>query len=962
MKQLADLTRWNRAGLSRFRYLDGNAAVWLEELRIGMLTQYLRGIPVEERLPDKWRDLFLKEKSDWPLTLTETDFAEAVAWSALLPTPPDRPENAARRNQRLREQYEQRSGEYAWEIMVAFARAAHVLLGHLDAYANEGYLRTATQWENLRKLAAMVNYVPAPPASAVTTVALEIAEGVGTIEIAAGLATKYTRREGGAPLIFETLRPLLAHPDLNRVRASGWDRNGSPIDITRPSIWKKPRKARLAQGDLAVLAGGTSAGTPLTIVTVEELEGAELAQVTFDPPARVDLSLADAGLYSDPEGVRLGLPETTSAQVVVQVVGAASIPANSVVEIRHSGGTSQAIVAESSGSQLVLTGLPEDIAGTVEVEAYTPIAETELGFQTPEAVQTLFFKQRAGTGVLPGEEGERDPPVSGIRTYRRPAEATGMGYARLGSNRTFNGIVVRPPSWPSGTPGRSVRFEGKPPDKLKQGDWYIARPLGSGELSALQVASLRVEAEVYHVVFASAPPAAPERTEFFGPMTQRLQPLHHDRNPEPAISDGAAFLTGFSPEARRLVKAGKTALVVLERDGAERQAGQARIAEVEDLGEELKVTLVSDSDFSGWEKGWTTFHLNSVDLSHGESKDPKVLGSGDAERRQQEFTFNVKGVSFIPSTLSARGVQPDMDVAVDGEIWPYRDLSDPEAEGISAWSARLNEDDTLQIVFRRRLPTGKNNVTVPRYRIGVGLAGTNIPPWSFTEPMKKNRFVTGILQPFPTAGGAEREPVSAMRRNAPAKLAANGRAVSLKDFERLCAGHSGVWQARARQIIRAGRTNHVDIVIVPAGGGAVTGAFKENLVTFILGRSPPGASVTISLYEAVPVSVSVTLRVERARFEASAVQEAVQTALAEEFSLSRRRLGQPLYVAEILAAAEAVPGVENLVINHFARKPGFPGPLREAEMAGALAAIFPREEQVVQVEDRRDILVQVEAV
>src|SRR5690606_39760429 len=53
MKQLADLTRWNRAGLSRFRYLDGNAAVWLEELRIGMLTQYLRGIPVEERLDRK---------------------------------------------------------------------------------------------------------------------------------------------------------------------------------------------------------------------------------------------------------------------------------------------------------------------------------------------------------------------------------------------------------------------------------------------------------------------------------------------------------------------------------------------------------------------------------------------------------------------------------------------------------------------------------------------------------------------------------------------------------------------------------------------------------------------------------------------------------------------------------------------------------------------------------------------
>ena len=36
----SDITRWNRAGLKRFRYVDANAATFLEELRVRLAERF----------------------------------------------------------------------------------------------------------------------------------------------------------------------------------------------------------------------------------------------------------------------------------------------------------------------------------------------------------------------------------------------------------------------------------------------------------------------------------------------------------------------------------------------------------------------------------------------------------------------------------------------------------------------------------------------------------------------------------------------------------------------------------------------------------------------------------------------------------------------------------------------------------------------------------------------------------
>ncbi|MEA2563872.1 MAG: hypothetical protein QOH06_5376 [Acidobacteriota bacterium] len=190
----ADLTRWNRAGLTRFRYVDGNALTFLEDLRSELAARF----------------------PEWEIQ---------------------------QRN------YDEPSADWAWEIVRAFARACHVLGEHVDAYANEGYLRTASQWDSVRKLVAMLDVHPAPPASASTPLVIDAKDEPGTL--AAGFAVRHTPKDGGAPVLFETLEELALDPALNALHLAGWNLSPAPLinlPPARPLSAIAKRSARVIQG------------------------------------------------------------------------------------------------------------------------------------------------------------------------------------------------------------------------------------------------------------------------------------------------------------------------------------------------------------------------------------------------------------------------------------------------------------------------------------------------------------------------------------------------------------------------------------------------------------------------------------------------------------------------------------------------------------------------------------------
>ncbi len=968
-KPLADLTRWNRTGLSRFEYVDGDAAVWLEELRIAMLGLYLREGAPETRLPQHWRDIFLGPKESWPDVAAAAD---SVTWKRLAPSVPPARETRGRRADRLLRQYSARTDDHAWEINRAFARASHILLGYLNAYANEGYLRTATQWDNLRRLAAMVNYQPAPPASATTMVALMFKEdGTEAVKVPAGLAMKHTPPEGGAPLVFETLEEVDGHPALNMARAVGWNKNLRPLPHagSAKSKWHLAKDKTLAIGDLAVLASarGTEA---LVVSSAEHDTEAEAIKLNFALSYRVSHQQHDVRLWVHPADVRLGLRTSKSGQVVLEADEIGGVIKGDLLEVFVNSEARILEVLAAEGGEIVLNmTLPEDDA-VIEVRPMLAFAlrnNRRVDRVVPETeemwARTHGGMQMKTPSALAGDEAKD----VGLMRFRFSGVKGGRAFARDATGTKSKARVRRkspevlPETGPapgnkSKTPAtKTVTFRGKPPKGLKDGDWFVARAVESGGTQALQVKGVRVASGEYHVAFHTAPDEDHDRTEFHGPMALALAHVGHDRNPDPALVQNTVTLQNIPEEARKLIKPGRTVLIRQQSANQDRSvAARVEAAEVDTSGH-FKLTLVQFEDASLWPSGAVTFALNTAQVSHGETKDSKILGSGDGERAAQSFDFAIKNVSHIPSTSAECGVAPDMTVTVDGERWEYRDFIDPTAADGKYWSTTLMENGTLQVHFRRRLVSGQNNVIVARYRVGAGVAGAAIPPFSLTKPMKKHRHVAEIFQPFATAGGADREPVSKLRHSAPERLAANGRAVSLSDFEHLATRNAAVLKAKAVMVPTSGPQKLVSLTIALAGGGDVS-ALASDLTPSITARALPGVTVTFRNYIQLPLKMAVVVRADLSVHNRTDIKAAAMARLQEAFALRNRNFAQTTYVSEVMAALETVPGIENAIVEDFGlegatttatpEEQAARAPLRIATAHNKTTAIFAGEHQI----------------
>lgn len=209
MSKGKDLTRWNRAGLSRFRYVDGTAVEYLEILR--------------QQLAKRFVDSGTQGEKSW---LQPADIIPETEFPQENETLTQRQDRLSRQRERMVEMYHQDRRDWAWEITRAFARSCHVLTEHVNSYVNEGYLGTATQWEHVRRLVAMLDYHPAPPASALTSLVF-IAKGRSGV-LAKGFQVKHTPPEGGPKIIFETLEDLIIDPALDTLRPKGHNRSETP--------------------------------------------------------------------------------------------------------------------------------------------------------------------------------------------------------------------------------------------------------------------------------------------------------------------------------------------------------------------------------------------------------------------------------------------------------------------------------------------------------------------------------------------------------------------------------------------------------------------------------------------------------------------------------------------------------------------------------------------------------------
>jgi hypothetical protein len=917
-----DISRWNRAGLRRVRYVNANAATLLEQLRARLDARF----NPKEGLPR------------WPAMGLSTDS-----------------ETESEHQARLLRQYEAPRApvpDWGWEIARALARASHVLVEHVDAYANEGFLGTATQWESLRRLVEMIDYHPAPPASAFTPLVVHAKQGARG-RVARGLAVRHSPPDGGAPIIFETLEDLDADSALNALRPAGHGASTDALGASTKALVLEGRVSGLSAGEPLVLEHETD-GTFRAHVVESVVQGEDTTTVKVTPAlpggvfvkgrTRVHVRprerLAPVGpvrtggtvgatlrLAVEPQGLlpgdlvtltdgqrryyrrvlsvdgrllgldkpvgELALAQATVARPVVVAVsrqmGRREIASDpTVVEhfVQVPGSWSR-LNGQVLGDPRAAEGLVAEYAVSVMAAVDVPVATTEeenRGYTLLKLIQRKAPSEPLAALVNP-QAFLAPPPTDGgwpVDTFlvagdsqsRLPEVLTVEQPRGLVAGDFVVAVTGSQAAW-----GRlasvAVDTDAKRADLRPDGAW---QGRGGGDFP---VGGTRVYARFQEVA------------RLVG-WNVNSTPLSGTELPLDVVPEGLAY------GRLVVVRQEGTSASLLTRVQAVR-AGAVVLAEPLPAGSTVDNVVL---------------HANVVLAGHGERKPEVVLGSGDATRTGQAFVLRESGVSFVADPLRASGVRADIDVKVAGRVWQQVENLRDSGPTDPHYTVRLVRDGELAVVFGdgrngRRLPSGANNVRVS-FRSGAGLRG-NVAPGSLTKVARPHPLVESVAQPQVAAGGNDMEGVESLRRNAPAMVLTLERAVSTDDFANLAMGHSSVWQARAFFRRKTDpRMQRVEVVVVPANGGEL-GPLEDTLRDFLQAHAVPGVDVVLSRFSGAPVTLDVQMEVDTHAFSPDAVVRAVRTALLEALSLRRRALGLPLYLSDVYKVVEAVPGVESSI-------------------------------------------------
>ena len=901
-----DLTRWNRAGLDRFRYVNGNAVTYLEMLREALAASFPQWQDIQRQLPGA-----------------------------------DTPEEQVRRLEKLLEQYHAVRGDLGWEIMRSFARACHILTEHLDVYANEGFLRTATQWDNVRRLVEMLDYKPKPPASASTLLVLQAKEGKSG-NVAGGLQVKYAPPGGGKPVVFETLEDLEVDADFNALRLAGYGRSPEILEGDRLTVEGKIKDLKIGQPLILQDEGdGRLQGRLIKEIQI----GEENTDIWLHQPVSgklkfrkgytlVCLKAADklAPLGPAKGGEVTGkvlhlqdpLREVQVGEILfisdgdrmyfrrVKKIEGRRVSFDKPVRnltLKNAYLTRPRLVSVVSQGGRQTLGGKELVAFNVSGDL-SYLAKTWVAKVVEDTGELLHFEV-FNASYLPVDT--KNPTGGGYTTLKLVDPRH-----RLGNPQS---VWVKPigRTWEVDSYLDKGRENLLPetllteiPKKTGPGDLIAivsGKQLAWGKLANLPVDEDEGTAELTVDKWRhwGGGRFYLKETLIYGHFKEKVRLVDWDKN-KSGVNGGRLQLQDSQVAGK--LKVGRTLLLEQEADSGYGEAHKATLRKVAGDFIDISPPLPVDKGFT---VANTVLAANVVSAGHGETRPAKVLGSGDATRLNQSFVLKVKDISFVADATQPSGVRADLEISVEGRVWRQVGSLNDSGPTDAHYTVCMTEEGYVKVTFGdgihgRRLPSGVNNIRAS-YRVGTGLSG-NLDPGSLEKLAKPHPFVAAVRQPLASAGGSAMEEVNSMRENAPATVLTLERAVSLNDFANLAVSHSSVWQARAFLLPAGGREERVKVVLVPSGGGKL-GELADTLRKFLQDRAVPGVEIKVSDYQPLFLQLFVLLRVKSAEYDPYTVKEQVRSDLLEVFSVSCRRIGQPVYLSEVYKAVEEVSGVEN---------------------------------------------------
>ena len=319
-------------------------------------------------------------------------------------------------------------------------------------------------------------------------------------------------------------------------------------------------------------------------------------------------------------------------------------------------------------------------------------------------------------------------------------------------------------------------------------------------------------------------------------------------------------------------------------------------------------------------------NANVAPATHGEAVEA-ILGDGDASRPNPRFRLAQAPLTYV-SASTPSGRRSTLEVRVDDVLWTELPSLYAAPANARAFATREDDDGHTHIQFGdgiegARLPSGTANVRV-RYRKGIGTGG-NVAAGSLTTLLSRPLGVSEAINPEPARGGEDAEDLAHARSNAPLTVMTLDRAVSIADYAHFARAFAGIDKAHALWI-PAGPARGVFVTIAGIGGARVEedSDTYRHLADALRTWGDPLVPLRVVNYIDTRFRCRVRVR-PLAGFEADGVVAAVRTTLQAHFAFAARSFGQTVSLDEIAAVAQGVRGVEAAHVAQLYRAGQSPG-------------------------------------
>lgn len=812
-----------------------------------------------------------------------------------------------------------RDDDFSVALLDAWSTVCDVLTFYQERIANESYLRTATERASVLQLARAIGYELRPGVAATVDLAFTVEDAPGTpgeAVVPVGTQTQSIPGPDELPQTFESSHEAVVRAPWNAIRPRMTQPQNWSIDTKNFVI--KSAATNLKPGDslLIVKENPTAEATELPY----EYQVQKVVRVTVDPAAATTtVDLQESIL----------VPPSFSA-ILAQVLKAA-IPATFQIAPQSLTNTvvSDLVLANPVGNEPIVWNQPNltamaqvqnwslgSLTSNIHAQIAKPLVkldpikiQIDIGNgdspdteETTVAAKPGVFVMRQRTALfghnapqwasLPVEQRSKDQ-VYEDSWDSPPLKVTSDPPTRADTDRsiyldnTYTGIVNN--SW--------VVLE-----NASQRQAYVV--VASQDMSR---ADYSLTAKVTRLTVNTTDQLDQfklrETTVLAGSEELMLADLPiHDLVEGTEVTLDGLYLD--LEVGRKMIVTG----IADDLDGVE-QSEVMTIVELTLIDGYTVVTFTQALEHS-YVRDTVMINANVVEATHGQTK-TEVLGSGDGTKTFQRFTLRQPPLTHV-SAATPTGAASTLWVYVNDILWHEVPTLLGQGPDDRVYVTRMDDQGNTTVQFGdgrmgARLPTGQENITAV-YRKGIGLDGL-VQAGQITLMPIRPLGVRSVVNPREPSGAEDRESRDNARLNAPLTVLTLDRIVSLRDYEDFTRAFAGIAKALATWTWH-GQQRGVFITVAGPEGTVVASdsATLTNLKNAISQAGDPHVVVEIQSYTSIPFQLVADLRVQP-DYQDELVKADVERALRDHFSFDRRRLGQPVFLSEVVSVIQAVPGV-----------------------------------------------------